>query len=80
MLQITFYGGFHNSEEITINIKNKEGIKRMINGESHPLDEVSDYQRKKLDKHFCGIKECACGGVIRANYYYRLNKKEELPL
>ena len=79
MLQITFFGGFHNSGEITINIKSEEARKRIINGESHPLDEISDNQRKKLDRIFCGIKGCTCGGALRAEYYYRVDKKKNLP-
>ncbi len=69
MLRITFYGGFHNREEMEIRVKDKKSIERIVKGESHPLDEISDNQRKKLDRHFCGIKGCTCGGALRAYYY-----------
>lgn len=66
--KLTLAGGFHNSPEITISLP--ESIyRRVITGEldlcEHHVLSVS--QRKKLDRHFCGIKGCTCGGVQRAS-------------
>lgn len=65
MHYVTFYGGFHNCGAIRVRVNDeqyndlKEGV--------YPLDEVlSSYQMKRLNKHFCGVDGCTCGGVMRA--------------
>ena len=66
-IKVTLSGGFHNSPAINIQLPAKvaEDLK---NG----LVNITDYhvlsraQRAKLDRHFCGIRGCMCGGISRA--------------
>jgi len=57
-VKVRFGGGFHNSADKIINIK----INQI--GEGF----LSEYQRKSLDRHFCGIPNCLCGGLYRADF------------
>ncbi|MBK5204911.1 MAG: hypothetical protein JJD98_05745 [Polaromonas sp.] len=50
--KVTVSGGFHNAGEIAILVKDGK---------------LSTGQYKRLTNHFCGIKECVCGGVGRAD-------------
>lgn len=61
---ITLEGGFHNSDSIQVKIKT-EYLDR-IETASDCRQFVSEQVEKKLDKHFCGIKGCKCGGFARA--------------
>lgn len=56
--KITFSGGFHSSADITV--RAKIGSR----GELY----LSRGQYSKLQKHFCGIESCECGGVHRADH------------
>lgn len=69
--KVTFSGGFHNCQAITLHMNFKEeafedyiehriGLKEFID------DNLTSYQRKRLDRHFCGIKGCTCCGWRRA--------------
>ena len=51
IIKVTAHGGFHNSEAVSAFVKGGK---------------LTTGQYKKLYKHFCGIKECICGGVARA--------------
>lgn len=65
MKKVTFYGGFHNVEAIRVNVSEEQynDIKEGF----YPLDEIlSEGQMKRLNKHFCGVDGCTCGGVHRA--------------
>ena len=46
LTKITLSGGFHNSSDINLRLKNNE---------------LSEGQYKRLTAHMCGIKECICG-------------------
>jgi hypothetical protein len=59
---ITAYGGFHNSPEITIKIPAISEVDKVFAPEI-ALEKLSEFQRKKLNRHFCGIKGCECGGI-----------------
>lgn len=64
--KLEFSGGFHNSTPIRIRLPRARALD-IINGEYDCLQEaISEYQYKKLDRHFCGIEGCTCGGVMRA--------------
>lgn len=66
--KITLSGGFHNCSPINIYLPTlvADSLKK---GEIS----ITDYhvltrsQRQKLDRHFCGIPGCKCGGVARAS-------------
>lgn len=63
--KITFFGGFHNSNAITIRVSNETA--NDIREGFYPLSEcLTSYQLRRLNRHFCGVKGCTCGGVMRA--------------
>lgn len=55
-MKIQLSGGFHNSQSISIR-------PTIIADCAY----VSPSQARRLQKHFCGIKSCACGGTTRAD-------------
>lgn len=67
-VRLTLYGGFHNSSPIRIDVPEKVAHLLKIGEVS-----LTDYhvltraQRVKLDRHFCGVRGCLCGGVARAS-------------
>lgn len=69
--KITLSGGFHNNGEINIfvDIKNRALID--WNGDKDTIgllrESMTPYQRKRLEKHFCGIRGCVCGSWERAD-------------
>lgn len=66
MKRILLSGGFHNSPEITINVKNDNAVKDWKNGNIPFSELLTAYQKKRLENHFCGIKGCTCGAYTRA--------------
>ena len=65
MHYVTFYGGFHNCGAIRVRVNDEQY--NDLKGGVYTLDEVlSPYQMERLNKHFCGVDGCTCGGVIRA--------------
>lgn len=68
MKTITLFGGFHASDEINVRVGDNvyQALKR---GEMSIWEPgvLSNYQRRRLDNHFCGIDGCTCGGVSRAS-------------
>ena len=66
-VKITLYGGFHNAPAVNVKIPDyacdclEAGIET-IQGV------LSSQQLKRLNKHFCGVKGCHCGGVRRASW------------
>ena len=70
-VKVTLSGGFHNAADITIQLPAKvaEDLK---NGHVSITDYhvLSRSQRIKLDRHFCGIRGCKCGGVARADIQF----------
>lgn len=67
-VKVTLSGGFHNSSPINISLPEKVADS-LKNGEVTITDfhVLTRSQRQKLDRHFCGIKGCMCGGVARAD-------------
>ena len=55
---ITFAGGYHDSDDINIRAKinNRGGLY------------LSHGQYLRLQRHFCGLDSCKCGGVHRADH------------
>jgi hypothetical protein len=72
-IKVTMYGGFHNSKETSILLPNTKEVKNCLKEveedciqPSSLINELcTDFQRKKLEKHFCGIKGCTCGSYHR---------------
>ena len=65
--KIKLSGGFHNSAPINIVVAERiyEDLKRgdIALTDYHVLTAA---QRRKLSAHFCGIRDCTCGGYARA--------------
>ena len=61
---IELSGGFHNSSAIRVRVPADFHIAcdTLIEG-------VSELAYERLNRHFCGIKGCTCGGVQRASIY-----------
>lgn len=58
-MTISLKGGFHNVSETKIRVENS--IYRLYAlGRIEFNDMLTEYQEKKLSKHFCGIKGCTC--------------------
>jgi hypothetical protein len=54
-------GGYHNSDRIGVRVPADWRERGSL------TDNLTDTQRKRLDRHFCGITDCTCGGVSRAD-------------
>lgn len=68
-IKLTLYGGFHEVGPINIIVQHQDALSIMDHEVS--LSEVlSESQKKRLEKHFCGIEGCCCGGVMRATIKY----------
>lgn len=67
LIKITLSGGFHNAKPINIAMA-ETLVERLKAGEVSITDfhVLTTAQRKKLDRHFCGIRGCKCGGITRA--------------
>ncbi len=67
LVKITLSGGYHNAEPIKVALA-ETLVERLKAGEVGITDYhvLSNAQRKKLDRHFCGIHGCMCGGIARA--------------
>lgn len=66
MKYVTFYGGFHNSGAIRVRVNDKQ-YEALKEGFEPLYDILSNHQFKRLNRHFCGIKGCMCGGAMRAD-------------
>jgi hypothetical protein len=64
-IQFKAKGGFHNASEIAFYLS-KHDTQQYINGWVSLRNCLSPKQKKRLDKHFCGIESCVCGGISRA--------------
>ena len=62
MKEITLYGGFHNASSVRVRISDKD-YEDIKNGNMPIWEAISEAQEKRLNKHFCGMKDCSCGGI-----------------
>ena len=64
--QIIISGGFHNSPE-------KIFLVPYTGTEVELVDfRFTDSQIYKLNKHFCGIRSCSCGGAFHSSVVWEL--------
>lgn len=68
MRYVTFSGGFHDSGDIRVRVNDKQ-YAQLEEGFEPLYDILSGYQFKRLSRHFCGIKGCLCGGVLKAKIW-----------
>lgn len=64
--RVTFSGGFHNSKAINLYIElPNDALCDYAEGNISAKElidyHLTPYQRKRLERHFCGIKSCTCG-------------------
>ena len=62
---LSLSGGFHNSPEVKVRVSNST-YRAYSLGQIEFHEMLTDYQDKKLSKHFCGVKGCTCGSYMRA--------------
>lgn len=74
MAIIELSGGFHNSWPITAIVKDAD-LQYYRDGRCDLNFMLSDSQKKKLRRHFCGIAGCQCGSYMRATVVI-INKKK----
>lgn len=66
-IKITLSGGFHNSDPVNVVIS-KSDYDDLKTGVTALWGALSSNQLRRMMKHFCGCKECGCGGVLRASW------------
>lgn len=66
-VKITLFGGFHNSDAINAIIRQSDLEDLKTNNIA--IEDALSRQLEHLNRHFCGIKGCSCGGVNRASWY-----------
>lgn len=76
MKKIKLFGGFHNSKSTNVQVSDEvySDLKEQFDGKPYEqcviigeyLDEfLTEGQKKRLNKHFCGISGCTCGSYYR---------------
>lgn len=64
-VKITLWGGFHNAPAVNVLIP-EYAYENLCLGIETLQDVLSDAQRARMDRHFCGIKGCTCMSYHRA--------------
>ena len=69
-IKVTFWGGYHNVSEISLRVPVGAYADFSFSKDLSvwAYNNLSKYQIKRLDKHFCGIKGCLCGSFEHANF------------
>ena len=68
VVKLTLFGGFHQCNEINAIIKESD-FEDLKKGNIGIEDALSYSQLDRLNRHFCGVEGCSCGGVRRASWY-----------
>ena len=66
-VKITLSGGFHNSSSVNAIIP-ADSYEELKTGWESLQGVLSGAQLKRLNRHFCGVRGCLCGGVARASW------------
>lgn len=66
MKYVTFYGGFHNCGAIRVRVSDEQ-YNEIANATDTWDNILSEGQMKRLERHFCGIRGCCCGGARLAS-------------
>lgn len=59
-VKLTLHGGFHNVDPINVHISARDYATL--------ADVLSDTQLARVNRHFCGVEGCTCGGILRASW------------
>ena len=66
-IKLSLWGGFHNVSPINLEISASDY--ETLRDHEATVDEVlSEAQLKRVQRHFCGVQGCSCGGVRRASW------------
>ena len=72
-IKIKLIGGYHNRDEMIMFIDYRAiGYVGDVD-----LTYLSRDQKRRADKHFCGIKGCSCGGYSRVHTFICSDKIRE---
>ena len=66
-VKITLFGGFHNSPAVNVLIPDY-AYENLKSGMETLQGVLSDKQRERMHRHFCGIKGCTCMSYHRAQW------------
>ena len=65
-VKLSLWGGYHNASSINVIIPASDY--ECIRDHVATIDEVlSEAQLSRVQRHFCGVEGCSCGGVRRAS-------------
>lgn len=77
-IKLSLWGGFHNVSPINVEISASDY--ETLRDHVATVDEVlRDTQLKQVQRHFCDVQECSCGGVRRA-YWRRVRTSNHTDL
>ena len=69
LYRVVLSGGYHNADGITVKVPYSKAMDGVTNDREiidYLNNVISDGQRKRLERHFCGIQGCTCGSWTRA--------------
>lgn len=66
-IKLTLHGGFHNANAVNVHISARD-YECLRDHEATLVDVLSETQLAKMNRHFCGVEGCTCGGVLRASW------------
>jgi hypothetical protein len=59
--KVTLSGGYHNVDDITIRVPHFGKLDDGVTIVDYIDSVITDNQRRRLERHFCGIQGCTCG-------------------
>ncbi len=66
-IKLSLSGGFHNASPINVEISASD-YETLRDHVATVADVLSDAQLRRVQRHFCGVQGCDCGGVLRASW------------
>ncbi len=66
-VKLTLHGGFYNVDPINVHISARD-YECLRDKEATLADVLSDTQLARVNRHFCGVEGCTCGGILRASW------------
>lgn len=63
-VKISLWGGFHNVDSINVIIPASD-YEALNEGSQSIADSLSPSQLTRVQRHFCGMSDCRCGGIYR---------------
>lgn len=66
-IKLTLQGGFHNANPVNVQIAASD-YECLRDHEATLADVLTETQLTRMQRHFCGVEGCSCGGVLRASW------------